>query len=144
MNDEEEDEIVNEIDVFITSKASDNLYFVQYPLRPTDNPYHSNPEASFQVRESTKLSRNNSVIKLTVTLKVKPQMLKMVYTNDDEADVQDQHKYNLTSTRQPMQTSYAIALLRGCTVNSKFINNLNDTDAKHTALDTNILVLQSE
>ena len=49
IEDDEDDEIVREIDVFLTTKASNNLYFVQYPLRPPDKPYDQSPLTSFQV-----------------------------------------------------------------------------------------------
>ena len=54
---EEEDEVIDEIDVFVNQNLASNLYVLQYPLRSVWNPYPPEASAHFKVRnEPTSLS----------------------------------------------------------------------------------------
>ncbi|KAF9611475.1 hypothetical protein IFM89_032445 [Coptis chinensis] len=102
---EEEDIVVREIDVYFTPSPLDNntqLYVMQYPLRPSWRPYELNEKCQ-KVRVKPESG------KVEVELSVDNN------SNYDDAavDVPMITKQTLSSSRPPLTTSYAVGVLMG-------------------------------
>jgi hypothetical protein len=98
---EEEDEVVKIVDVYLSQEAAPNLYLLQYPLRPTWRPYDR--ENITEVRYKPKAR------KLEFEFALSENEIRNYY--DDQ--IEDHSKtVTLTSTPVLPQTNYAVAVLR--------------------------------
>lgn len=104
-DDEEEDRVVREIDVFFSPTVSDNtqLYIMQYPLRPCWRPYELN-ERCQEVRLDPKQS------KLEVDLEI--NVGKGNYDKEVAERLRFQ-KQTLSSSNASLVTGYAVGILLG-------------------------------
>jgi hypothetical protein len=78
MNYEEEDELIEEIDVYYNGELSEEIFVLQYPLRPSDKPYGEHAELS-SVHMNKDSSTNN--IKLTYSIENKKNFDTQYYEN---------------------------------------------------------------
>lgn len=101
--DEDGDELVKVIDVFLSQEASSELHLLQYPLRPTWRPYDRKNIA--EVRYKPKSS------KLELDVALSEEELSLYF---DELAREDLAKkgFTLTGSNVLPQTNYAIGLLR--------------------------------
>ncbi|PIA52566.1 hypothetical protein AQUCO_01000440v1 [Aquilegia coerulea] len=101
---EEEDQVIREIDVFLTPSFDNNsqLYVMQYPLRPSWRPYELN-ERCKEVRIKPKTGK----------IEVDIHLEKSKNYNKDAADKLKISKQTLSSWKPPLTTSYAIGVLIG-------------------------------
>ncbi len=96
----EDDVVVRELDVYLSQTLANQLYLLQYPLRPPWRPY-----------DPAQLA--------TAKIKAKQQKLQMEYTIDQKSahyDADSEIKlatHNLVSTKIDCKTTYAVAVLRG-------------------------------
>merc|ERR1712137_1214786 len=101
---EEEDEVIDEIDVFVNQSLASNLYVLQYPLRSVWNPYP--PEASAHFKEKFQHLR------LKVPVPKTPEQLQYDRQQHEQGEAARGEEYfSMESSLQPMNATYAIAIL---------------------------------
>jgi len=98
---DEDDEVVQEIPVFLSQDLVNNLYLLQYPLRPADRPYDKDLGSLDNVRVKPK----QKLVELEYSLDV-------TTTNYDEDRDPPIRKFKLSSTVIPPKTNYAVGVMR--------------------------------
>ncbi|KAM2448559.1 hypothetical protein PS1_018748 [Malus domestica] len=104
--DEPEDEVVREMDVFFNPKIDDNskLYVLQYPLRPWWRPYDLDSRC-----EEVRLNPATSEMEIDLSLDRDPKNF-----DEDCASRLKMTKQTLSTTWKPPGTSgYAVGVLMG-------------------------------
>lgn len=105
-DDEEEDRVVHEIDVFFSPAPLDEdtlLYVMQHPLRPSWRPYELN-ERCEEVRVKPKQSK--------IEVDLSPVVTEGSY-NPDVLDNLNFKKQTLSSSKAPFVTDYAVGIMVG-------------------------------
>ncbi len=102
---EEQDEVVKVIDVYLTQEASNNLYLLQYPLRPTWRPYDRKniEEVRFKAK-SKKLEFDFGLTEEEI----------MTYYDTNQLD-SGKKTFTLSSKVVPAQTNYVLGVLKSGT-----------------------------
>ncbi|KAF5205312.1 Dna-directed rna polymerase iii subunit rpc5 [Thalictrum thalictroides] len=104
MDEDEEDQVIREIDVFLTPSFDNNsqLYVMQYPLRPSWRPYELD-ERCKEVR----------IKPISGKVEVDIHLEKGSNYNKDAAAKLKISKQTLSSWKPPLTTSYAVGVLMG-------------------------------
>ena len=98
---EEEDEVLEEMDVFFTTRLHEHLHVFQYPLRPTWRPYE------MKNLEEVVHSNQSPMFRLQFKTDKDPQ------TYNSHSSVNIDH-FNLTSSTVPVNCHYAVGKISGC------------------------------
>eukprot|EP00742_Colponemidia_sp_Colp-10_P003579 GILJ01003811.1.p1 GENE.GILJ01003811.1~~GILJ01003811.1.p1 ORF type:complete len:258 (+),score=48.46 GILJ01003811.1:38-811(+) len=106
------DEIVRELDVYVSSNLIEQLYLLQFPLRPLYRPYGDQGALS-EVRLRPVQQR----------LEMDYQINAMKATHDEDTAEYKTSKQTLKSTLVPPRTNYAVAVLRGDTLHLSAIDS---------------------
>mmetsp|Transcript_63 Transcript_63/g.218 ORF Transcript_63/g.218 Transcript_63/m.218 type:complete len:634 (-) Transcript_63:868-2769(-) len=85
-----DDEVVQEIDVYIVKELSEHLYVLQYPLRTADNPYVPSDDT------------------VSVDFQWRPIQQQAKMTVEKETDDGDRKTVQLISSQMPMKSTYAV------------------------------------
>jgi hypothetical protein len=97
---EDQDELIDEIDILYNGELSEELFVMQYPLRPSDMPYQSHAELS-----NLSLNTDNSNLKLTYTLDSKMKNFDQQFSNTD-------YVQNLIGQKIDANTNYCIGVYK--------------------------------
>jgi len=98
----EEDEVIAEIPVFLSQELANQLYLLQYPLRPASRPYEKDLGKLRRVRVKPASKR----VEFEYDLNVQSS------NYDEDTDVPI-NKFVLSSHPVPPKTNYAVGVLRG-------------------------------
>jgi hypothetical protein len=97
---EDQDELVDEIDILYNGELSEELFVMQYPLRPSDMHYQNHAELS-----NISLNNENSNLKLTYTLDSKMKNFDQQFSNTD-------YVQNLIGQKIDANTNYCIGVYK--------------------------------
>jgi hypothetical protein len=97
---EDQDELIDEIDILYNGELSEELFVMQYPLRPSDMPYQSHAELS-----NLSLNTDNFNLKLTYTLDSKIKNFDQQFSNTD-------YVQNLIGQKIDANTNYCIGVYK--------------------------------
>jgi DNA-directed RNA polymerase-3 subunit RPC5 len=114
IDDESEDTVVREIDVFISQKLKDELCILQYPLKPSWRP---SPNTDMKL-SSAKMKLNQFKLQLDYATKDNDHFDEnMQFANECEIE-------RLTSKKIPFKTNYGVAVFRDGKLNYRLITNV--------------------
>jgi hypothetical protein len=103
--DENGDYVVGEYDIFLNQKLASELALFQYPLRPLWIPFDTSQISDI------KMKPNQFKVEMDFNIE------KASKHYDSESELHEvRKKYTLTSTNIPLQTNYAVGILKDGTI----------------------------
>eukprot|EP01091_Cochliopodium_minus_P006775 TRINITY_DN16756_c0_g1_i1.p1 TRINITY_DN16756_c0_g1~~TRINITY_DN16756_c0_g1_i1.p1 ORF type:complete len:608 (-),score=169.40 TRINITY_DN16756_c0_g1_i1:32-1813(-) len=123
MEDSEEDEIVEEIDVYFSNTMNDHLHIFQYPLRPNWRPYER--------KESDQVTQKEPPLGFSVKFNLDKN-------NSDSYSQFANHmldSFTITSNKVPINSHYALAKIHNSQLHLSSINSIQQFRPNFSYID---------